>query len=142
MFSFHLFLFPFLILSLQNSYEDSITLQCIFCVFVPIPPHCCLLLLFRLASAMRSVYLTQACSKSGNEYVKAVCCHPAYLTYVQSIKAERRIDAFELWCWRRLLKVYWTSRRLNQSTLRKISPEYSLEGLMLKLKLQYFGHLM
>ena len=52
-----------------------------------------------------------------------------------------RIDAFELWCWRRLLRVPWTSRRSNQSILKEISPEYSLEGLMLKLKLQYFGHL-
>jgi len=58
-------------------------------------------------------------------------------------KAEcRRIDAFELWCWRRLLRVPWTARRSNQSILKDISPEYSLEGLMLKLKLQYFGHLM
>ena len=58
-------------------------------------------------------------------------------------KAEhRRIDAFELWCWRRLLRVPWTARRSNQSILREISPEYSLEGLMLKLELQYFGHLM
>ena len=58
-------------------------------------------------------------------------------------KAERlRIDAFELWCWRRLLRVTWTARRSNQSILKEISPEYSLEGLMLKLKLQYFGHLM
>ena len=58
-------------------------------------------------------------------------------------KAEhRRIDAFELWCWRRLLRVPWTARRSNQSILREISPEYSLEGLMLKLKLQYFDHLM
>ena len=58
-------------------------------------------------------------------------------------KAERRrIDAFELWYWRRLLRVPWTARRSNQSTLKEISPEYSLEGLMLKLKLQYFGHLM
>ena len=58
-------------------------------------------------------------------------------------KAEhRRIDAFELWCWRRLLKVPWTARRSNQSILKEISPECSLEGLMLKLKLQYFGHLM
>ena len=58
-------------------------------------------------------------------------------------KAEcRRIDTFELWCWRRLLRVPWTVRRLNQSILKEISPEYSLEGLMLKLKLQYFGHLM
>ena len=58
-------------------------------------------------------------------------------------KAEhRRVDASELWCWRRLLRVPWTARRSNQSILREISPEYSLEGLMLKLKLQYFGHLM
>ena len=58
-------------------------------------------------------------------------------------KAEhRRIDAFELWCWRRLLRVPWTARRSNQSILKEISPEYSLEGLMLKLKLPYFGHLM
>ena len=58
-------------------------------------------------------------------------------------KAEhQRIDAFELWCWRRLLRVQGTARKSNQSILKKISPEYSLEGLMLKLKLQYFGHLM
>ena len=58
-------------------------------------------------------------------------------------KAEcQRTDAFELWCWRRLLRVPWTARRSNQSILKEISPEYSLEGLMLKLKLQYFGHLM
>ena len=58
-------------------------------------------------------------------------------------KAEcQRIDAFELWCWRRLLRVPWIARRSNQSTLKEISPEYSLEGLMLKLKLQYFCHLM
>ena len=59
------------------------------------------------------------------------------------IKAERRrLDAFELWCWRRLLRVPWTARRFNQSILKEISPGCSLEGLMLKLKLQYFGHLM
>ena len=58
-------------------------------------------------------------------------------------KAEhQRTDAFELWCWRRLLRVPWTARRSNLSILKEISPEYSLEGLMLKLKLQYFGHLM
>ena len=58
-------------------------------------------------------------------------------------KAEhQRIDAFELWCWRRLLRVPWTARRSNLSILKKINLEYSLEGLMLKLKLQYFGHLM
>ena len=58
-------------------------------------------------------------------------------------KAEsRRIDAFEMWCWRRLLRVPWTVRRSNQSILKEINPEYPLEGLILKLKLQYFGHLM
>ena len=58
-------------------------------------------------------------------------------------KAEHlRSDAFELWCWRRLLRVPWTARRSNKSILKEISPEYSMEGLMLKLKLQYFGHLM
>ena len=58
-------------------------------------------------------------------------------------KAEHlRIDAFELWCWRRLLRVPWTARRSNQSILKELNPEYSLAGLMLKLKLQYFGHLM
>ena len=58
-------------------------------------------------------------------------------------KAEhQRINAFELWCWRRLLRVPWVARRSNQSILKEISPQYSLEGLMLKLKLQYFGHLM
>ena len=58
-------------------------------------------------------------------------------------KAERqRIDAFKLWCWRRLLRVPWTARRSNQSILKEVSPGYSLEGMMLKLKLQYFGHLM
>ena len=60
-----------------------------------------------------------------------------------TIKAEhRRIDAFEVWCWRRLLRVPWTARRSNQSILKEISPEYSLEALMVKVKLQYFGHLM
>ena len=57
-------------------------------------------------------------------------------------KVERGIDGFELWYWRRLLRVPWTARRANQSILKEISPEYSLEGLMLKLKLQYFGHMM
>ena len=63
-----------------------------------------------------------------------------YVCESWTIKAEhRRIDAFELWCWRRLLRAPWTARRSNQSNLKEISPEYSLEGLMLKLKLQYFG---
>ena len=59
-----------------------------------------------------------------------------------TLAERRRIDAFELWCWIRLLRVTWTAKRSNQSILKEISPEYSLEGLMLKLKLQYFGHLM
>ena len=59
-----------------------------------------------------------------------------------TVKKAERIDAFELWCWRRLLRVPWTTRGSNQSILKEISPECSLEGLMLKLKLQYFGHLM
>ena len=61
---------------------------------------------------------------------------------VKKAECHRRIDAFELWCWRRLLRVPWTARRSNQSILTEINPEYSLEGLMLKLKLQYFGQLM
>ena len=59
-----------------------------------------------------------------------------------TIKNLKRTDAFELWCWRRLFRVPWTARRFNQSILKEISPEYSLERLMLNLKLQYFGHLM
>ena len=61
---------------------------------------------------------------------------------VKKAERPRRIDAFELWCWRRLLKVPWTAKRSNQSILKEISPGCSLEGMMLKLKLQYFGHLM
>ena len=63
-------------------------------------------------------------------------------SWTLKIIEHQRIDAFELWCWRRLLRVPWTTTRSNQSILKVISPEYSLEGLMLKLKLQYFGHLM
>ena len=77
--------------------------------------------------------------------VKAIVC-PVVMYGCESWtikKAERRrIDAFELWCWRRLFRVPWTARRSNQSILKEIRPDYSLEGLMLKLKLQYFGHLM
>ena len=60
----------------------------------------------------------------------------------KKIKKKKRIDAFALWYWKRLLRVPWTARKSNQSILKEMSPEYSLEGLMLKLKLQYFGHLM
>ena len=62
------------------------------------------------------------------------------LTFLRSVRRCWRIDAFELWCWKRLLRIPWTARRSNQSIPKEISPEYSLEGLMLKLKLQYFGH--
>ena len=65
-----------------------------------------------------------------------------YKSWTIKKAGRQRIDAFELWCWRRLLRVPWTARRSNWSILKEISPEYSLEGLMLKLKLQYFGHLM
>ena len=69
---------------------------------------------------------------------------PSYLWegLIKKAECRRRIDAFELWCWRRLLRVPWIARRSKQSILKDISPEYSLEGLMLKLKVQYFGHLM
>ena len=70
--------------------------------------------------------------------VVTYCCESWTIKKAES----QRIDAFEVWCWRRLLRVPWTARRSNQSILKEISPEYSLEGLMLKLKLQYFGHLM
>ena len=65
-----------------------------------------------------------------------------YESWTVKKAGRRRIDAFELWCWRRLLRVPWTARRSNQSLLKEVSTEYSLEGLMLKLKLQYFGQLM
>ena len=69
--------------------------------------------------------------------------HLTYLPYITKKKSEhQRIDAFELWCWRRFLRIPWTVKRSNQSIIKEISPEYSLEGLMLKLKLQCFGHLM
>ena len=68
-----------------------------------------------------------------------VCCSP---WGHKELAERRRTDAFELWCWRRLLRVPWTARRFNQSILKEISPGISLEGMMLKLKLQYFGHLM
>ena len=67
---------------------------------------------------------------------------PVVMYRCESWTEHQRIDAFELWCWRKLLRVLWTARRSNQSILKEISPEHSLEGLMLKLKLQYLGHLM
>ena len=77
--------------------------------------------------------------------VKAMVC-PVFMYGCESWTVQKvecqRIDAFELWCWRRLLRVPWTARKSNQSILKEIHPDYSLEGMMLKLKLQYFGHLM
>ena len=75
---------------------------------------------------------------------KIKTCKEIYWTIKLDIKKaeHRRIDAFELWCWKRLLRVLWTSRRSNPCILKEISPEYSLEGMMLKLKFQYFGHMM
>ena len=76
-------------------------------------------------------------------HTPSALCQAGTQLQINVNKAERsRIHAFKLWCWRRLLRVPWTARRSNQSTLKEINPEYSLEGLMLKLKLQYFDHLM
>ena len=92
-----------------------------------------------LLKSKDSIFLTKVC------LVKAIV-FPEVMYRCESwtIKKAKcwRIDAFELWCWRRLLRVPWRARRSNQSIPKKINPEYSLEGLMLKLKLQYFGHLM
>ena len=93
-----------------------------------------------------AAYLKAETSLPTNVHIVKVMVFPVFMYRWESWttkKAERqRIDAFELWCWRRLLRVPWTARRSNQSILKEISPECSLEGLMLKLKLQYFGYLM
>ena len=82
-------------------------------------------------------------NKSPSSQSYGFSCHHVWIWELDYKEAEcRRINAFELWCWRRLLRVPWTAKRSNQSFLKEINPEYSLEGLMLKLKLQYFGHLM
>ena len=75
-------------------------------------------------------------------HIEQGCAQSWKLELLLCISEHRRIDAFELWCWRRLLRVPWTARRPNQSILKEISPGISLEGMMLKLKLQYFGHIM
>ena len=82
--------------------------------------------------------LTNVCTVKAMVFPMVTCSYESWTVK----KAElQRMHDFELWCWRRLLKVPWTARRSNHSILREINPEYSLEGLMLKLKLQYFGHL-
>ena len=105
----------------------------------------CLLLGRNVMSNLDSIFKSRDITLSTKVRLVKAMVFPVVMYGCESWikKAEcQRIDAFELWCWRRLLRVPWTARRSNQSILNEISPEYSLEGLMLKLKLQYFGHLM
>ena len=106
----------------------------------------CLLLGRKLMTNLDSIFKSKDITLQTKVCLVKVMIFPVVMYGCESWivkKAEPgRIDAFELWCWRRLLRVPWTARRSNQSILKEISPEYSLEGLMLKLKLQYFGHLM
>ena len=106
----------------------------------------CLLLGRKVMTNLDSILKTRDITLSTKVHLVKAMVFPVVVYGCESWtikKAERRrIDAFELWCWRRLLRVPWTARRASQSILKEISPEYSLEGLMLKLKLQYFGYLM
>ena len=106
----------------------------------------CLLLGRKVMTKLDSILKSRDISLSTKVHLVKAMVFPVVMYGCESWtikKAEcRRIDAFELWCWRRLLRVPWTAGTSNQSILKEISPEYSLEGLMLKLKLQYFGHLM
>ena len=106
----------------------------------------CLLLGRRVMTNLDSIFKSRAISLSTKIHLVKAMVFPVVVYGCESWivkKAERqRIDAFELWCWRRLLRVPWTARRSNQSILKEISPGISLEGMMLKLKLQSFGHLM
>ena len=106
----------------------------------------CLLLGRKVMTSLESILKSRDISLPTNVCLVKAVVFPVVMYVYESWtvnKAEhQRIDAFELWCWRRLLRVPWTARKFNQSILKEISPEYSLEGLMLKLKLQYFGHLM
>ena len=106
----------------------------------------CLLLGRKVMTNLDSILKSRDIALSTKSHLVKVMVFPVVIYGSESWttkKAERRrIDAFELWCWRRLLRVSWTARRSNQSILKEISAEYSLERLMLKLKLQYFGHLM
>ena len=91
-----------------------------------------------------SIFKSRDITLPTKAHLVAAMVFPVIVYERESIKKaeHQRIDAFELWCWRRLLRVPWTARGSNQSILKEVSPEYSLEGLMLKQKLQYFGHLM
>ena len=106
----------------------------------------CLLLRRKAMTNLDSILKSKAITLPTEVHLVKAMVFPVVLSRCESWtikKAEhRRIDAFELWCWRRLLRVPWTARRSNQSILKEISPEYSLEGLMLKLKLHYFGYLL
>ena len=106
----------------------------------------CMLLVIKAMTNLDSVSKSRGITLLTKVQIAKVMVFPVAMYGYESWtikKAEhQRIDAFELWCWRRLLRVPWTARRLNQSILKEINPKYSLEGLMLKLKLQYFGHLM
>ena len=106
----------------------------------------CLLLVRKVMTNLDSILKSRDITLSTKVHLIKAMVFPVVMYGCESWtmkKAEcQRIDGFELWCWRRLLRVPWTARRSNQSILKDISPEYSLEGLMLKLKLQYFGHLM
>ena len=105
----------------------------------------CLLLGRKAMSNLDSILKSKVITLSTKVHLVKAMVFPVVMYGCESWtikKAEHRIDGFELWCWRRLLRVPWTARRSNLSILKEISPEYSLEGLMLKLKLQYFGHLM
>ena len=106
----------------------------------------CLILGRKVMTNLNSILKSRVITLSTKVHLVKAMVFPVVMYGCESwtIKKAKqwRIDAFELWCWRRLLRVLWTARRSNQLILKEISPEYSLEGLMLKLKLQYFGHLM
>ena len=106
----------------------------------------CLLLGSKVMTNLDGIFKSKAITLPTKVHLAKAMVFPVVMYGCKSWtikKAERqRIDAFELWCWRRLLRVPWMARRSNQSNLKEINPEYSLEALMLKLKLQYFGHLM
>ena len=106
----------------------------------------CLLLRRKVMTNLDSIFKSRDITLSTKVHLVKAMVFPVVMYGCESWTVKKsesqRIDAFELWCWRRLLRVPWTARRSNQSVLKEISPEYSLEGLMLKLKLQYFGHLM
>ena len=121
-------------------------------LFFGLQNHCsheikrCLLLGRKVMTNLDSIWKSKDITLSTKVHIVKAMVFPVVMYRCESWTIKKtecqRIDAFELWCWRRLLRVPWTSRRSNQSILKEISPEYSLEGLMLEMKLQYFGHLM